>query len=111
MRATFGLLGICLAAAFQSHAAPGKWQREKDVVIYHDDLFYSSFPSIVRRADGELIVAFRRAPERRKLGEGGTSHTDPNSYLMLVRSKDNGRTWAKEPELVYAHPFGGSQDP
>ena len=35
---------------------------------------------------------------------------DPNSYLVSVRSKD-GETWAPEPELIYAHPFGGSQDP
>ena len=29
---------------------------------------------------------------------------------MMVRSKD-GENWTKEPELIYAHPFGGSQDP
>ena len=83
----------------------------EDMVIYKDDKFYSSFPSIVRRPDGELLVAFRRAPERRVFGERGTSHTDPNSYLMLVRSRDDGRTWSQTPELIYANPFGGSQDP
>jgi hypothetical protein len=83
----------------------------QDVVIYKNDRFYSSFPSIVRRADGTLLVAFRRAPERKALGEKGTSHTDPNSYLVSVRSTDNGRTWAPEPKLMWAHPFGGSQDP
>jgi sialidase-1 len=82
-----------------------------DVVIYKDDKFYSSFPSIVRRSDGELLVAFRRAPERRGLGERSTSHTDPNSYLVLVRSRDEGQTWSQTPELIYANPFGGSQDP
>src|SRR5580765_6134402 len=45
------------------------------------------------------------------LGEGGTSHTDPNSYLLLVRSRDGGKTWSREPQLIFAHPFGGSQDP
>jgi hypothetical protein len=83
----------------------------QDIVIYQDDKFYSSFPSIVRRPDGELVVAFRRAPDRRRFGERGYTHTDPNSYLMLVRSQDEGKTWSKEPELMYAHPFGGSQDP
>lgn len=83
----------------------------KDIVIYRDDLFYSAFPSVVRRPDGELLVAFRRAPERRKFGEKGTSHADPNSQLVLVRSRDGGDTWTKQPELIYAHPFGGSQDP
>jgi len=82
----------------------------KDIVIYQDSMFYSAFPSVVKRPDGELIVAFRRAPNRHIFGEGGNSHVDPNSYLVLVRSKD-GETWSKEPEIIHAHPFGGSQDP
>jgi hypothetical protein len=83
----------------------------EDIVVYEDAKFYAAFPSIVRRDNGELIVAFRRAPERRRLGETSISHTDPTSQLVLVRSRDDGRTWAKEPELIYAHPFGGLQDP
>ncbi len=83
----------------------------EDITIYKDDRFYSAFPSIVRRPNGELIVAFRRAPERRNWGATGYTHTDPNSYLVLVRSKDDGKTWSKNPELLYANPFGGSQDP
>ena len=82
-----------------------------DVIIYQDDKFYCAFPSVVRRPDGELIVAFRRAPNRRLFGEPANTHTDPNSYLVLVRSRDEGKTWSKSPELIYAHPFGGSQDP
>ena len=79
--------------------------------IYRDDAWYSTFPSVVSRPDGELIVAFRRAPERRtKQFAPGISHVDPNSYLYLVRSRDLGKTWS-EPELIYAHPMGGSQDP
>ncbi|MGH9362624.1 MAG: sialidase family protein, partial [Thermoanaerobaculia bacterium] len=81
------------------------------VVVYEDPRFYSAFPSAVRRPDGELLVAFRRAPERRRFGEPGVSHTDANSYLVLVRSKDGGKTWDREPQLIHAHPFGGSQDP
>src|SRR4051812_49351704 len=75
-------------------------QKLNDLVIYQDDKFYCSFPSIVRRPNGELIVAFRRAPERRALGEPSTGHTDPNSYLVLVRSRDDGKTWTKSPELI-----------
>ncbi len=80
-------------------------------VIYRDEAWYSSFPSVVSRPDGELIVAFRRAPERRtKQFAPCISHMDPNSYLYLVRSRDSGRNWS-EPELIFAHPMGGSQDP
>jgi len=106
---------ILLAANAQSAQAPKGAATEvrkiKDIVIYQDENFYSSFPSIVRRRDSELLVAFRRAPERRQLGEKRCSHTDPNSQLVLVRSHDGGRTWSHEPELIFANPFGGSQDP
>jgi sialidase-1 len=86
-------------------------RKVEDIIVYKDDQFYSAFPSIVRRSNGELLVVFRRAPERRVLGETGTSHTDPNSYLVLVRSRDDGKSWSQTPELIYANPFGGSQDP
>lgn len=82
----------------------------KDIMIYEDSNFYSSFPSIVKRPNGELLLAFRRAPDRKIFGESNTNHVDPNSYLVSLRSKD-GENWTKEPELIYAHPFGGSQDP
>lgn len=82
-----------------------------DFSIYEDQKFYSAFPSVIVKPDGEIMVAFRRAPNRIALGEGGNSHTDPNSYLVYVSSRDNGLTWSMEPKLIYAHPFGGSQDP
>src|ERR1051325_5275874 len=104
---TFTLLISSLARAGNAPAI----RKVADLVIYQDEKFYSTFPSIVRRDDGELLVAFRRAPDRRLLGEKGYTHTDPNSYLMLVRSRDGGKTWSNEPELIHAHPFGGSQDP
>jgi len=82
----------------------------KDVIVYRDPEYYAAFPSIVCRPDGELLVAFRRAPERRTMG-GRCTHKDPNSQLVLVRSTDDGETWSESPELIYAHPLGGSQDP
>ena len=82
----------------------------RNVIIYEDTSFHSAFPSVIKRKDGELIVAFRRAPNRKIFGEKGTSHVDPNSYLVKVTSRD-GINWSKEPELIYAHPYGGSQDP
>jgi len=85
-------------------------RKVKDIIVYKDSLFYSAFPSVVKRPDGELLVAFRRAPDRRLFGQQGISHTDPNSYLVVVRSRD-GETWTNEPELIFAHPQGGSQDP
>jgi len=100
------------AAMAAPMAAPGGPIRKlKDLIVYSHERFYSAFPSVVRRRDGELLVAFRRAPDRRQTGAKGISHSDPNSYLVLVRSRDNGETWTKQPDLIYAHPEGGSQDP
>lgn len=107
------LLGLTLTypARAQAPDKPVTWKKQGDVIIYKSDQFHCAFPSIVKRDSGELLLAFRRAPERRIFGEKSTNHTDPNSYLVMVRSKDNGATWTKEPELMFAHPFGGSQDP
>ncbi|MBX3238660.1 MAG: exo-alpha-sialidase [Chitinophagaceae bacterium] len=82
----------------------------KDVIVYSDTAFYAAFPSVVKLEDGELMVAFRRAPNRIIFGEKGNNHVDHNSYLVSVKSKD-GETWTKTPQLLYAHAFGGSQDP
>jgi len=82
----------------------------KDVVIYEDANFHSAFPSAIKWKDGRIMVAFRRAPARKIFGEKVISHVDPNSYLVMVSSLD-GENWTKETNLIYAHPFGGSQDP
>jgi len=82
----------------------------KDMLIYRDTMFYAAFPSVVKLPDDEYLLAFRRAPDRKIFGEKGTNHVDPNSYLVTVRSSD-GEHWSEAPELLYAHPFGGSQDP
>lgn len=85
-------------------------QKERDVIIYLDTAFHSAFPSVVKRQNGNYMVAFRRAPDRKIFGEKGTNHVDPNSYLVTVESQD-GINWDETPKLLYAHPFGGSQDP
>jgi hypothetical protein len=116
MKRCFGFLAQVVAGCAVVFAAllPARadtLRKVEDIVIYEDEQFYSAFPSVVRRPDGELLVAFRRAPERRRLGEKRATHTDPNSQLVLVRSRDGGKTWDREPQLIFAHPFGGSQDP
>jgi hypothetical protein len=103
-------LGIAFAVAGVAPAA-APLRKVRDVVIYEDAQYYAAFPSVVRRPDGELIVAFRRAPARTAFGEANESHVDPNSYLVQLRSRDGGETWGREPALLYAHAFGGSQDP
>lgn len=117
MRLTFSrLLAVsllCGAASSELSAAAGSaptWRKTQDITIYSDARFHTAFPSVVKRPDGELIVAFRRALDRRRIGEDKVWHADPNSQPVLVRSRDDGKTWS-QPEVVYAHPWGGSQDP
>jgi len=104
------LVQACLVGPM-SGAASSPLRKVRDVKIYEDPLYYSAFPSVVRRPDGELLLAFRRAPNRQALGEAKNNHVDPNSYLVSVRSRDGGATWTSEPELIHANPLGGSQDP
>ncbi len=108
----FAALGICATDAAAETTATAGMKKVRDLVVYRDRQFYSAFPSIVARPDGELVCSFRRAPSRRYLwGAGGDRHTDANSYLVSVRSQDGGETWTSPPQLLYAHAFGGSQDP
>ena len=86
-------------------------KKVRDVVIYRDSMYYSAFPSVVKLNDGRLMVAFRRAPNHQVMGFDRYSHIDLNSQLVSVTSDDGGITWSAEPRLMFAHPFGGSQDP
>jgi hypothetical protein len=102
---------LLLTFFYQHSAAQGNAgiRKVRDVIIYSDSAYHSAFPSVIKRRR-KIIIAFRRAPDRKVFGEKGTSHVDPNSYLVKMESKD-GIVWDKEPQLLYAHPFGGSQDP
>ena len=110
------IMFYCLIACSCMEVKQDKYKRiaeirkVKDIVIYQDSMYYSAFPSAIKRPDGEIIVAFRRAPDRKIFKESFNNHVDPNSYLVFVRSK-NPEEWSSKPELLYAHPFGGSQDP
>lgn len=108
------LISAALAAiAFTGLEAGAKGLKKvEDLTVYRDSMFFSSFPSVVRTPEGDLLVAFRRAPNLRQTGETRNRHVDLNAYLTSVRSSDNGKTWTSDkPRVMYAHPFGGSQDP
>ncbi len=82
-----------------------------DVSVYSDPAFYSSFPSVVCRPDGRLLLGFRRAPERRIRAGGSTTHADPNSWMVQVTSDDTGVSWSSDPGAIFIHPRAGNQDP
>lgn len=60
------------------------WERDK----------YHGWPTIARRADGELLLAY----------SGREEHACPFGRLELMRSKDRGRTWSW-PQVIYDGPI------
>jgi hypothetical protein len=79
--------------------------KEAEQIIYMDPEFYAHNPSLVHLQNGDLVVGFRRAPQRKP----ATGHIDGESEAVLVRSRDGGKTWGK-PELIYKQEYG-VQDP
>ena len=104
------LLGLIAISSAQTTQTDAGLQKVQDIVVYQDSQFYAAFPSIIKRKEGGFLAAFRRAPNRKIFGERSTHHVDANSYLVTLESED-GINWSQEPKLMYAHPFGGSQDP
>ena len=82
----------------------------KDIVIYKDKRYYSTFPNIIKTQDGKLMVSFRQAPHRLDT-YGDITHGDPASKGVFITSKDNGQTWDKDVKIVYDHFFYGVQEP
>ena len=75
--------------------------------IYRSDDFYAMSPTVCRANNGDLLVAFRRQPNRKKQGRWNM-HLDIESRVTLVRSRDAGQTWS-EPFHVQDTPGIGQQ--
>ena len=50
-----------------------------------DNEFYCGWPTVARKADGELIVVY---------SGGRESHVCPFGRVEMIRSQDNGETWS-----------------
>lgn len=72
------------------------------------DEYYNAFPSIARAGDGSLVLVYRQAPDTKRT-YGATTHVDPSSRIMSMRSCDEGETWF-EPKELYSDEMG-EQDP
>ncbi len=82
----------------------------KDILVYKDARYYSTFPNIIKLKDGTLLVSFRQAPNRLET-YGDITHGDPASKGVFVTSKDNGQTWDSDVSIIHDHFFFGVQDP
>jgi hypothetical protein len=81
-------------------------RKVEDRIIYRDPQWYSTFPSLVRGPEGDLLCSFRRAPR-----EEPRTHIHSRSRAMITRSSDDGRAWTDEPQPVAPQDELGQQDP
>jgi len=63
----------------------------ENIIIYKDKRFYCAFPRIAKLQNGELLIVFREAPQRKPYSD----HLDYEARAVLLRSKDKGRTWGE----------------
>lgn len=84
-------------------------QKIKDIVIYRDEQF-NSFPNVVVNELGEVMVAFRQAPDWQHVFNKVT-HCDPASKAVYVTSLDGGHSWNSRTTTLYDDFYLGIQDP
>jgi hypothetical protein len=85
---------LAALAAGSLKAAP-RARVESLATISHDPGSYIGWPTVARRANGQLIVAW---------SGGRESHVCPFGRVELMRSNDNGLTWSW-PEVVWDSPI------
>ena len=71
-----------------------EWQRDHRTVV-HDSSWRARYPSIIRAADGSLLVLFTKMSHHQEDAESGD--------LVLVRSSDNGESWSNGRVVYQAH--------
>jgi hypothetical protein len=61
---------------------------QQNSIIYRNEHGYSAWPTILKAANGDIVIAFDEAMRRSTI-----THGDPTYYAMLLRSTDGGKTW------------------
>lgn len=78
-------------------------------ILYRSDDYYTAHSSICRTRGGDLLVAFRHQPNRKKQGRWNM-HIDADSASHVMRSRDGGTTWS-EAVCLHHEPGLGDNDP
>jgi len=81
----FAALVVLLSECRQSASSV-----QDQVTIYSARSEYCAWPSIIRAANGDLLVTFCRSEE----------HLAPDGQIVLMRSSDNGLTW-QGPHVIF----------
>ncbi len=93
-----------LVKSRRRHATP------KNFAVYRNPDFYAAHPSCCTAPNGDILVAFRRQPNRKTCRGMWNMHIDPDSHVCLVRSADGGKTWSDR-QIVWNVPGVGNNDP
>lgn len=91
------------------------------VTLYEDQRFHAAFPSIVRRPDDSLVLAFRRArdghwlvpPEKRGNQDpmARVDHLDSRSHIALMSLDAGGMNPVAPLDMLPMDPEAADQDP
>ena len=79
--------------AQEKSAAKGDARILRQLVIAETPGQYCAWPSVVRAANGDLLVLFTQTEE----------HLGPDGAILCVRSADNGVSW-QSPRVIYDTP-------
>jgi len=88
------ILSGILSPAQENHPEKGKARIIRHCVIAEIRGQYCAWPSVVRAANGDLIVMFTRTEE----------HLGPDGAILGARSTDNGGSW-QSPFVIYNTPI------
>ena len=95
MRGARLVIVMTLCGAISHAANQGIQVERQSAVICKQPGRYIGWPTIARRADGELLISFSGDRE---------AHVCPFGKTQMVRSRDGGKTWSK-PETVNNTPL------
>lgn len=93
-----------------------KLEKIRDFIVYRDERFFSSFPSVVTLPDGDVLVAFRRARDVRWLLTeddpqfSHIDHWDCRSHIAALRLDGDSLEPITEVYSLPADPEAGDQD-
>lgn len=90
----FALVGASCCWAEDTPSRPA-WELLDSRIISWKPPLYHGWPTLMRRADGELLLVF---------SGGRESHVCPFGRLEMMRSKDDGVTWGW-PQVLYDGPI------
>ncbi len=89
-----GLLALTMMAGGTVLAATGSKVRMEHVTLHRDDtMYYIGDPSLAVLPNGEILLGIREAHAR---PPGDRGHVDPTARTILLRSRDQGRTFGEK---------------